>query len=218
MEIAFDLVSYVLIVVLGIVPIVNPFSTAPVFISMTSHVGNVERRHTATLACIYMAALLLVFLLLGTTIMQFFGISLQSLKIAGGLVIAYMGFRMLFPPESHEIEVESSAKRDPRSLAFTPLALPMLCGPGSISVVLAMAARVSDQHVLFNKIVGYAVVGTGIIISSFICWLVLWGSGSVVRFLGKNGIEATTKLMGFLLICIGTEFVLSGWSMGIPQT
>ncbi len=215
MDIAFDLVGYVLIVVLGIVPIVNPFSTAPVFISLTSHVANSERKHTATLACIYMAVLLLVFLLLGTTIMQFFGISLQSLKIAGGLVIGYMGFRMLFPPDADQVEVESSAKRDPRSLAFTPLALPMLCGPGSISVVLAMAAKVSDQQILVNEIAGYAVVATGIVLSSIICWLVLWSSGSVVRFLGKNGIEATTKLMGFLLICIGTEFVLSGWSMGL---
>ena len=214
-DIAFDLAGYVLIVVLGIVPIVNPFSTAPVFISMTSHIGGAERKHTATLSCMYMAVLLLVFLLLGTTIMQFFGISLQSLKIAGGLVIAYMGFRMLFPPEPHQMEVESSAKRDPQSLAFTPLALPMLCGPGSISVVLAMAAKVSDQEILVNKIAGYAVVATGIVLSALICWLVLWSSGSVVRFLGKNGIEATTKLMGFLLICIGTEFVLSGWSMGL---
>jgi len=108
-DIAFDLVGNVLIVVLGIVPIVKPFSTAPVFISMTSHVVNAERKHTATLACMYMAMLLLVFLLLGTTIMQFFGISLQSLKIAGGLVIAYMGFRMLFPPEPHHMEVSNPA-------------------------------------------------------------------------------------------------------------
>ncbi len=215
MDIAFELVGFVLIVVLGIVPIVNPFSTAPVFISMTSHVHKSERRHTATMACLYMAGLLLTFLLLGTTIMQFFGISLQSLKIAGGLVIGFMGFRMLFPPEPHPLEQDSNTKRDPRDLAFTPLALPMLCGPGSISVVLAMAARVSEQQDLINQIAGYAVVGTGVVISAFICWLVLWSSGAVVRFLGNNGIDAITKLMGFLLICIGTEFVLSGWAMGL---
>ncbi len=213
-DIAFELAGYVLIVVMGIVPIINPFSTAPVFISMTSHVNKSERKHTATLACFYMAVLLLAFLLLGTTIMQFFGIGLQSLKIAGGLVIGFMGFHMLFPPEPHPLEEESSSRRDPRSMAFTPLALPMLCGPGSISVVLAMAAKVADQDVLLNKIAGYSVVAVGIIISTFICWLVLWSSGSVVRFLGKNGIDATTKLMGFLLVCIGTEFVLSGWTAG----
>ena len=213
MDLAIEISGYVLAVVLGIVPIVNPFSTAPVFISMTSHVSKAERKHTATLACVYMAGLLLVFLLLGTIIMQFFGISLMSLKIAGGLVIAYMGFRMLFPPESGSQDSGSSSARDPRDLAFTPLALPMLCGPGSISVVLAMAANVSGQDILLNKVVGYGVVAVGILISTFICWLVLWSSGAVVRFLGKNGIDATTKLMGFLLICIGTEFVLSAGAL-----
>lgn len=198
---------------LGIVPIINPFSTAPVFISMTAHVDKKERRKTATLACIYMGLLLLVFLFIGTLILQFFGISLKSLRLAGGLVIAYMGIRMLFPPQQVKATSEEDSAQHPRNLAFTPLALPMLCGPGSISVVLAMATQVSDQEVLLNKIVGYVVVAVGIILSALICWMVLWSSGAVVRFLGKSGIEATTKLMGFLLICIGMEFVLSGWAM-----
>ncbi len=214
MELVGNLLGYVTMVVVGIVPIVNPFSTAPAFIAMTSHVTGDERRQTATLACAYMSGLLLVFLLLGTMIMQFFGISLQSLRIAGGLVIAYMGFRMLFPPEVHASAPTTSSNRDPRSLAFTPLALPMLAGPGSISVVLGMAAKVSEQELLAHKLAGYSVVAVGILLSSFICWLVLWSSGAVVRFLGKNGIDATTKLMGFLLICIGMEFVLSGAEMG----
>ncbi len=213
MSLAIELFGYVFSVVLGIVPIVNPFSTAPVFIAMTAHVSSDERHKTATLACIYMCVLLIVFLLLGSFILQFFGISLKSLRLAGGLVIAYMGFRMLFPPELNSAESSSQPEKDPRELAFTPLALPMLCGPGSISVVLAMATVVSQQEDTLNMTIGYGVVAVGIIIASFICWLVLWSSGAVVRFLGKTGIDATTKLMGFLLICIGAEFVLSGWAM-----
>lgn len=205
--------SYVLVVVLGIVPIVNPFSTAPVFITMTAHVSSRERRSTATLACIYMAVLLIVFLLLGALILQFFGISLKSLRLAGGLVIAFMGFRMLFPAEHVVTAARGGSNRDPRSLAMTPLALPMLCGPGSISVVLAMATQVSDLETWSLKVSGYSVIAIGILVSSFICWLTLWSSSAVVRILGPNGIDATTKLMGFLLICIGVEFVLSGAAM-----
>lgn len=212
MSLVFDLVGYIFLVVLGIVPIVNPFSTAPVFISMTAHVSSADRRKTATSACLYMGILLLVFLSLGPLILQFFGISLKSLRLAGGLVIAYMGFRMLFPPDRVVDSSGDERMRDPRSLAFTPLALPMLCGPGSISVVLSMATKVSEQAEFLNKAVGYGVVAVGIVLSAFICWLVLWSSGAVVRFLGKNGIDATTKLMGFLLVCIGMEFVLSGWA------
>ena len=76
-----------------------------------------------------------------------------------------------------------------------------------------MATEVSQQQILLNKAVGYFVVSVGIIVSAFICWLVLWSSGSVVKFLGKSGIDAVTKLMGFLLVCIGMEFVLSAWKM-----
>lgn len=213
MSITLDLIGYVSLVVMGIVPIVNPFSTAPIFISMTAHVSASERRKTATLSCVYMAILLVTFLLLGTFILQFFGISLKSLRMAGGLVIAYMGFRMLFPADNASTVGATETKRDPKSLAFTPLAMPMLAGPGSISVVLAMATQVSAVEVTADRILGYVVVSTGIIISSLICWAVLWSSGAVVRFLGKNGIDAMTKLMGFLLVCIGVEFVLSGWAI-----
>lgn len=213
MALAFELIAYVFIVILGIVPIINPFSTAPAFVSMTADASTSDRHKTATLACFYMGLLLLVFLFLGAPLLQFFGISLKSLRIAGGLIIAYMGFRMLFPPEQTHAPKSGGPQQDPQHLAFTPLALPMLCGPGSISVVLAMATQVSAQEVLLNKAVGYVVVATGIVLSAFICWLVLWSSGTVVRFLGKSGIDATTKLMGFLLVCIGIEFVLSGWAL-----
>lgn len=213
MHTAVEVLGYIFVVVLGIVPIVNPFSTAPAFISMTAHVSDKERRATATLACVYMALLLLAFLFLGALILQFFGISLQSLRLAGGLIIAYMGFRMLFPPAQHNMQTSNPQDVDTKHLAFTPLALPMLSGPGSISVVLAMATEVSQQQDFLNIAVGYGVVATGILMSVFICWLVLWGSGTVVRFLGESGIDATTKLMGFLLICIGMEFVLSAWKM-----
>ncbi len=213
METVIEVVGYIFVVVLGIVPIVNPFSTAPAFISMTAHISDQDRRKTATMACLYMGMLLLVFLFLGAMILQFFGISLQSLRMAGGLIIAYMGFRMLFPPAQPSISKASDQDQDAQHLAFTPLALPMLAGPGSISVVLAMATKVSQQEILLNKAVGYLVVSTGIIIATLICWLVLWSSGSVVRFLGKSGIDASTKLMGFLLVCIGMEFVLSAWKL-----
>ncbi len=77
-----------------------------------------------------------------------------------------------------------------------------------------MATQISAEETLAVKIAGYAVVSVGILISSFICWLTLWSAGAVVRFLGQNGIDAATKLMGFLLICIGVEFVTSG--LAIP--
>lgn len=206
-----EFVGYILMVVLGIVPIVNPFSTAPVFISMTANVSVAERHKIATMACVYMCTILLTFLLLGVFVLQFFGISLMSVRLGGGLIIAFMGFQMLFPRETSDTKL--STIRDSGSIAFTPLALPMLSGPGSISVVLGVAAGLSEIEDLTDKITGYGVVAVGIIVSSFICWLVLWSAGKVIQYMGKSGIDAATKLMGFILVCIGTEFVISGWAM-----
>lgn len=214
MNFTFELVGYVFIVVLGIVPIANPFSTAPVLISLTPTATDSARKRLATRACIYMAGLLVVFLLLGALILQFFGITIQSLRIAGGLVVAYLGFRMLFPPPEKKAAVsDGGEEQDPLQLAFVPMAMPMLSGPGSISVVLGMATQIAQYDDFATRVTGYAVVAVGILISAFICWTVLWSAGAIVRFLGKGGIEAATKLMGFLLICMGTQFVLTGLAM-----
>lgn len=209
-----EYLGYIVAVVLGIVPIANPFGAAPILVSLTPTASDQMRKRLATRACIYMAALLTVFLLLGALILQFFGITLQSLRIAGGLVIAYLGFRMLFPPEHSTSARAESGSEETLQLAFVPMAMPILSGPGSISVVLAMATQVAQLEDLAMRVAVYVVVAAGIFISAFLCWIVLWSSSAIVRFLGKGGIEAATKLMGFLLVCIGTQFVLTGWAMG----
>ncbi len=207
-----EVIVYIPLVIAALIPIANPFSTAPIFISLTSECTRKQRSRIAMLSCIYMAVLLLLFLLTGALILQFFGISLQSLRVAGGLIIAYTGFRMLFPVQE-TLELNSESQSNVMSLAFTPLALPMLSGPGSISVVISMATEVLKSESATDQFAGYLVVGIGIVLSAFICWLVLIGASSIVRFLGSNGINALTRLMGFMLVCIGCEFVLSSFGL-----
>lgn len=182
------------------------------FITLTADLSRQERNRTATLACVYMTLMLVAFLLTGALILQFFGISLQALRIAGGLIIAYIGFRMLFP-SGPAGETNNPSSGDASSVAFIPLALPMLSGPGSISVVISMATEIAGLHTIFERLMGYAVVGLGIAWSTLVCWLVLYSSGTLVRFLGETGINALTRLMGFLLVCIGSQFVLSSFQM-----
>jgi multiple antibiotic resistance protein len=207
-ELTSQLFTYILLVVGALIPIANPFSTAPMFLSLTAHFDKAERKRAAKLSCLYMFLLLTAFLVSGVFLLSFFGISLSSLRISGGLIIGYLGFRMLFPP--HTGEQNSSNKANNASdIAFVPLAMPMLSGPGSISVVIAMAARVGELETTRELVLGYITVACGIGISAFICWLVLSASGKVVRFLGKGGIDAMTKVMGFFLISIGVELVVS---------
>ena len=154
-----------------------------------------------------MFIILVVFLILGAVILNFFGISLPALRISGGLIVAYIGFRMLFTDDD---KTSNKTPKDAKKLAFTPLAMPMLSGPGAIAVVMSMAVQVSEFKSLSNQLLGYFVVIVGIAITAIICWLVLRASGKVIHFMGSSGIDALTKIMGFLLISIGVQFIITG--------
>ena len=193
----------------ALIPIANPFSTAPVFLALTSNLSADESAKTAKLCTIYMFVVLTSFLFVGVFLLSFFGVSLPSLRVAGGLVIAYIGFRMLFPP-AIIAATETPLPGRPEDVSFTPLAMPMLSGPGSISVIIAMAAEIGEVESVIHRVWGYGLVTVGIGISAFICWLVLRASDKVVQFMGATGIDALTKVMGFFLVCIGVEFVVNG--------
>ncbi len=211
MQFLYDLFSYVIIVVVGLLPIANPFSTAPVFLSLTSKLDPVSRKKVLKLACFYMFFVLFIFLLAGALILSFFGISVESLRIAGGLILTVLGFRMLFPsPAADNEHVDVRTFEQARGLAFTPLAMPMLSGPGSIAVIISMAAQISENPSIPMRLAGYGVVALGILITVKICWLVLRSSTKITKFLGPTGIDAMTRIMGFIIICIGVEFTVSG--------
>jgi multiple antibiotic resistance protein len=211
MQIIPDLFSYIAIIVIGLLPIANPFSTAPIFLAVTSKLDAESKNKLLKLTCIYMFATLIIFLLAGALILSFFGISVSALRIAGGLIITVLGFRMLFPSNTAEKENAAvTTYEQAKGLAFTPLAMPMLSGPGSIAVIISMAAQISEKESFLLRLGGYAVVGLGILITVIICWLVLRSSTKITKLLGPTGIDALTRIMGFILICIGVEFVASG--------
>jgi multiple antibiotic resistance protein len=207
-----DLIEYVVVVFIGLLPIANPFSTAPLFIGLTSDRTEAARHKIATRACLNMAAILLVFLIAGSLVLSFFGITINGLRVAGGMIIGFIGFRMLFPPPASNADVVEQHHGDGPDIAFTPLAVPMLSGPGSIAVIIGMSAEVAAREIGSDRIWGYFSVGLGIILTALACWLVLRASGTVLRFFGASGIDALTRIMGFFLICIGVEFVAGGVS------
>ncbi len=201
---AFRLVEVVLLVVAGLLPIMNPFSTAPLLIALTAGMSVEERNRQTLLGCLYAFCILAIFLVAGRFIIGFFGISLPGIRIAGGLLVSTLGFRMVFP----QAEAASQQVGAQKDIAFSPLAMPSLSGPGSISVVLAASAQIPNDRM----IIGNIVVLIGIAATTLIAWLVLRGAILLVRFLGPTGIDALTRIFGFLLICIGVQFVLIGAS------
>jgi multiple antibiotic resistance protein len=197
-------VTIALVTFVGILPIANPFSTAVVFLSITEGFSEKRRRQQARLACIYMAGILITFLLAGTLIMNFFGISIPGLRIAGGLIVAQIGFGMLNSKPENEISEESREEAVlSDDVAFTPLAMPMLSGPGSIAVTIGMAAEADGVGENLAIVVGIGLV-------ALVSWLVLRASGRVVRVLGATGMIAMGRIMGFLLVCVGIQFIVNG--------
>lgn len=189
----------------------NPFSTMPLFLSLTAGMDASRRNRQALMACIYAFALLLCFLLLGGAIIDFFGISVPGIRVAGGLIISIIGFRMLFPAPGSGAAAPNGKAEVEQEIAFTPLAMPSLAGPGSLSVVMTAASQI-ERISPGNHGAVYAGVIIGMAVVVIIAFLVLRAASSMARFLGPSGIDAMTRIFGFLLIAIGMQFLLTGIS------
>lgn len=177
---------------------------AAVFVAVTQRFTEAEARNQAWRACIYMAIVLLVSLFAGALIMQFFGISIPALRIAGGLIVARIGFGMLSPePDPDVSETQQEEALHMADLAFTPLAMPMLSGPGSIAVTIGTAAGAESPW-------EYGAIALGILLVACVSWLVLRSARRIVALLGETGMAALTRVMGFLLVCVGVQFVAAG--------
>ena len=178
---------------------------------MTSRYGKDARNRQARLAAIYMTVVLLVTLFIGALVMTFFGIGMPALRIAGGLLIARVGFSMVNPESqplvSEEGQNEALHKED---IAFTPIAMPLLSGPGSMAATLSMASVAEAP-------LDYSGVAIGIGIVALVTWLVLRSSTRIARYLGITGMNALTRIMGFLLICISIEFISTGLFEGLTD-
>jgi multiple antibiotic resistance protein len=194
----------------ALLPIINPFSTAPLFVSLTTGFAAEQRKRQAFLGCLYAFIILVVFLLVGSAIIDFFGISVPGIRVAGGLIISTTGFRMLFPA-AQAPPGELPPEDRPPDIAFTPIAMPSLAGPGSITVVLSSAAQIKSIRPHDWGLIYVAVV-LGMAATLVFSFLVLRAATSMVRFLGRGGIDAMTRIFGFLLICIGMQFLLTGIS------
>jgi multiple antibiotic resistance protein len=194
---------------LAILPIVNPLGAVPLVMSVASHLPEQERQRQIRRACIYTFVLMSSFLVAGSLIMSFFGISIPGRRIAGGMIVAFLGFGMLFPGADTgqaEIPQPGEIRHD---IAFTPLAMPGLSGPGTFAVVMSLSSQASSRQG-WDRIADFLGVATGILAVVVISWSVLRAAEKFNRVLGATGMVALTRLTGFLMICIGVQFIING--------
>jgi multiple antibiotic resistance protein len=190
--------------VLALLPVTNPPASAPAFLALTEHMTPTRRLAQLLAACCYMAGILITFLVAGSLIMQFFGISIPGLRIAGGLMVAGIGSAMLTgSADRRPADAGDDTAAGDRDIAFSPLAMPMLSGPGSIAVTLGLTS-------LAKTWLDYTAIAVGIVAVALIAYATLRLSGSIVAVIGRAGMNALTKVMGFLLLCIGIQFIVNG--------
>jgi multiple antibiotic resistance protein len=187
---------------LALFPIVDPFGGVPIFFSLTSSWPAAERRRTALKTALYVFAILVVFLFFGRFVLFFFGISLPVLKIAGGLIVANTAWGMVTSTSRMTLaETDEAANKE--DISLTPLAMPLLSGPGAIGVVMALAAHVDHAAAYLGMVIGIAAVALTV-------YLFLRMGGPLVRRLGPGTVGAINRIFGFLILAIAVQLVWDG--------
>lgn len=203
-----ELIKYVSIGVVMMLPLANPLTAIAMYLGLSSRMSIEERKKTASQSAFYTFLILMVTWYLGNVIMSVFGISIPGLQIAGGMIVAFLGFTMLFPQPVKDSEMVESAGKS-TSISFVPLAMPATAGPGTIALVISTGStfHISDHISEFVFLVAPPIVA--IIIGAFL-WIGLRSATSIMKVLGEKGIEAISRLMGFLLVCMGVQFIING--------
>lgn len=197
-----DLPSAAIATFLALFPILNPFGAVPLFFSLTTDLAPAERKRTAMKTAVYVIAILVVFLFFGRFVLIFFGISLPVLNVAGGLIVANTAWAMVTGNE-RMTAAESTEAMDKEDISLTPMAMPMLSGPGSIGVVMGLAAHANSMIAYLGMVV--AIVALGVIVYLFLCL-----GGPLVKRLGPGASGAINRIFGFLLLAIAVQLVWDG--------
>ncbi len=194
-----NLITYALSVFMGFFAIMNPIANTPIFLGLTEGENKESKKKIAKTASITAFIIVVVFIIAGKYIFELFGITIPAFKITGGILIFYVGFEMLM---SHKSKIHSNNSEETNNIAISPLAIPVLAGPGTI--VTAM-----------NNVTDASFIHIGIVISIFafmiyLTYLAFSLSDVIVKKVGNNLISVIGKLMGLILAIIGTGMITEG--------
>jgi len=184
--------------------IINPLGVMPIFMTMTSELDKDSRKSTAKKAILASFVTILLFAFSGQILFNFFGISVNSFRVVGGIIFFLMGMDMLQARLGKVKVQESEIKTYVNDISITPLAIPMICGPGAITnaiVLMEDAGSVEMQAVLIGAIA--LVMG--------ITLTILLSAGKIIKLLGQTGNNVLMRLMGLIIMVIAIEFFLSGF-------
>ncbi|KVL33400.1 YchE family NAAT transporter [Burkholderia sp. MSMB1835] len=196
---------------ISLLALINPVGAVPFFLSLTAQQTDAERRRTIRIASVSVFCVMTVTALLGQQIIHFFGISVGSLEVGGGIIMLLMAINMLnaqigntrsTPEERDEAELKDN-------IAVVPLAIPLLTGPGSISTVIVYAA---SAHHWYER-AGLVAIGAAL---AFLCFVAMRLAEPIANWIGRTGINIATRLMGLMLSALAVEFIVNGLRALLP--
>ncbi|MGA3953116.1 MarC family protein [Ralstonia nicotianae] len=195
----------------SLLALINPIGAIPFFISLTESQTDEEKRRTIKTASVSVALVIGISALLGEQIIGFFGFSVGSLQVGGGIIMIMIALNMLNAQTSRtkatpEEEDEAGVRA---SIAVVPLAIPLLTGPGSISTVIVYAGKTQHWYELLF------LAGVGVLIA-LVVWIVLRAAEPITRVIGRTGINVGTRLMGLILAALAVEFIVDGLKTLLP--
>lgn len=201
-----DFAQFALVSFTSVLFLVDPIAVLPAFLAITEDETPDERRVTARRACVYATAILVAFAAGGAAIFKMFGVTLNAFRIAGGLILWLVAIDMLRGERTtQEGKPEIAEGQGKDDVAITPLAMPMLAGPGAISTVMVLAGQARSPA---RSVVVYA----AIFVTMLITWVLLRISDRLFARLGQTGVRVVTRLMGLLLAAVAVQFIISGVS------
>lgn len=193
---------------LSLLSVVNPPSTLPVYLGLAQGLDERARRRMARRACTYCFFIMAVSLFGGALILQAFGISYGALRVAGGLALMILGFGLMY--ERGPARPATADEAPHGNPAFFPLAMPGITGPGTIAVVIGISTEAHELPTFGAQVLAHLFTLGAMVAVCLVEWALLRSAPRVSRKLGPIGIEMVTRLSGFLLICVGVQFIASG--------
>ena len=195
--------EFALIAFASLFTMMNPLGVIPVYISLTSHLSPQAAKKVAYKAVLTGLVTLVLFAIAGKFIFDFFAITIDSLRIVGGIIFFIAGYDMLQARLNRTKSSEEEHFDDNKDVAISPLGIPLITGPGAIAVTIVLFSDASD---ISHKLVLFAVI----ILMMLIMLISLLGGRQVMRFLGENGNKVLMRIMGLIVMVIAVEFMFSG--------
>ena len=198
-----ELLTFGILTFTSFFTLINPLGTMPIFMTMTSQLDVAHRNKTAKKASIVSFITIIIFAFSGQLLFNFFGISVNSFRIVGGVIFFLMGMDML-QARLGKVKVNpSEVKTYVNDISVTPLAIPMICGPGALTNAIVMMEDATTTPMKVVLIVSVIAV-------MLVTFMILYSSSKIMKVLGETGMNVLMRLMGLIVMVIAVEFFFSG--------